>query len=274
LLAALAALGFLVHHDGHYALTQPARDFLLPSSPYYRGAWLELVRRRPRLTYQDIAGALRRNRMLDDHYWEVEDTDPEQARMLAQALHVLSLPAAPALAAAADCSRVRHLLDVGGGTGSMSVALTLAYPALRCTVLDRQVPCALATEHIAAHALEARIATHPADMFTDAWPAGHDAILLSNILNCFDATRCSHLLEKAHDCLPSGGVLYLQEMLLPTTHDGPLALTALSLHGRLWGQGKQWTAGELMAMLTHAGFTLERLTPAYGYNVVLTAIKP
>ncbi len=273
LLGVLAALGFVVQYDGQYALTRTSRDFLLPSSPYYRGAWLEAIRRRPRLTYENVTDALREDRPIDDRYWAVEDSDPTQARTLAQGLHTLSMPSAPALAEAADFSRVRRLLDVGGGSGGMSIALARAYPALHGTVLDQPVPCAYAAEVIAAYGVGGQVETRVADLFSGAWPDGCDAVLLSNVLNSFDAPRCQRLIQKAHDYLPSGGALFIQEMLLRDTKDGPLGVIGLSLYDHLGSRGQQWTASEVKAMLLRAGFALKRVTPAYGYNVVLSATK-
>ncbi len=93
---------------------------------------------------------LRENRPINTRYWTFEDADPEGARALARATHTMSMPSGPALATVADFSGVRRLLDVGDGSGGLSIALALPDPAVRCTVLDRLFPCAFAAELIAA----------------------------------------------------------------------------------------------------------------------------
>ena len=44
LVGIVAALGFLVQHDGRFHLTDTARNFLLPSSPTYWGGMLQFAR--------------------------------------------------------------------------------------------------------------------------------------------------------------------------------------------------------------------------------------
>lgn len=51
---------------------------------------------------------------------------------------------APALVAAYDWEALGHVVDVGGGTGTLLIALLTAYPALRGTVLDLPGPVAMA----------------------------------------------------------------------------------------------------------------------------------
>ena len=274
LLGVLAALGFLGQYDGRYSLTQTARDFLLPSSAFYRGAWLAVVRRRPRLTYGMIYTALREDGAIYPHYWERSEGEFAQAGEYVRALHTTSFVGAPALAERGDFSQVHRLLDVGGGAGGMSIALALRYPALRCTVLDHASTCAVAAEYSAAHGVSERVDTCAADAFADPWPDGYDAILFSNVLNCFNAQGCQALIQKAYEYLPRGGCLYIHEMPLYDGKDGPLGIVALSLYDHLGSRGQQWTAGEVTAMLTNAGFTLAAMTPTYAYNVLFSAIKP
>jgi hypothetical protein len=47
LLGALTALGLLVQRNGRFALTEAARTYLLPASPYYIDGWLALARAAP-----------------------------------------------------------------------------------------------------------------------------------------------------------------------------------------------------------------------------------
>jgi tRNA1(Val) A37 N6-methylase TrmN6 len=40
-----------------------------------------------------------------------------------------------------DMTRVQHLMDLGGGSGVVSMALLRKYPALRATVVDLENVC-------------------------------------------------------------------------------------------------------------------------------------
>lgn len=274
LLGVMAALGFLTQYSHRFSLTQTARDFLLPSSPFYRGPWLEAVRRRPRVTYDMVYAALRDDELTHPHYWDPSKTEPAQTDALVRALHSVSFAGGPALAEHGDFSQVHRLLDVGGGAGGMSIAIAFKYPELRCTVLDHAVACAVATEYAAAHGVDGQVDTLALNVLADPWPTDYDAVLFSHLLDCFDARYCQLLIDKAHDYLPHGGRLYINEMLLHDGKDGPLGVIALSLYDHLGSRGQQWTASELTAMTTNAGFVEVTVTPTNGYNVLIAATKP
>jgi hypothetical protein len=267
LLGALTAIGLLVQHNGRFVLTEAARTYLLPASPYYIGGWLALARALPPQTPQGLLKALRNDRPViygADDMWERHEADPAQARAFAAFHHPISLAVAVSTTQRVDFAGVSRLLDVGGGSGAWCIALAQAFPRLRCTILDLSVVCALAEEYVAQHGLSGRIDTAAADMFVDPWPTGYDAVLLSNVLHDWDRPRCLHLLRRAAEALPQGGRVYINEQLLNDTKDGPVGAALMSVVMLLWTRGKQYTAAELEDLLTEAGFADPVVTPTTG----------
>ena len=63
-------------------------------------------------------------------------SDPEQAAIYSEAQHAGSLGPGRTLARMVDLSGCRSLLDVGGGTGAMSIRLLEAFPDLVSTIVD------------------------------------------------------------------------------------------------------------------------------------------
>jgi hypothetical protein len=94
LLGALTGLGLLAQHEGRFALTPAARNFLLPDSPYYRGILLRKIRVFPR--YQSVREGLLRDRERErgTQAWETGEMDPEDAREITARMHVQALPSA------------------------------------------------------------------------------------------------------------------------------------------------------------------------------------
>ncbi|HEV2403910.1 MAG TPA: hypothetical protein VGR88_00575 [Ktedonobacterales bacterium] len=89
MLALLTSLGFLDVTDGRFSLNALSRTYLLPHSLYYKGPWLDLLRKRPRLTYDDLCEALRRDVTLPtvrgyQSYWVEHEAqgDPDLTRPL------------------------------------------------------------------------------------------------------------------------------------------------------------------------------------------------
>jgi hypothetical protein len=87
----------------------------------------------------------------------------------------------------------------------------------------------VAQRYIAEHALQDRIITVELDMFKDPWPTGHDGVFFSNIFHDWDRNRCLFLSRRTFEALPSGGRIFVNEMLLDETKDRPLAATSFSM---------------------------------------------
>jgi acetylserotonin N-methyltransferase len=272
LLAVLMGLGLLAQHDGRIALTPSARNFLLPESPYDRGA---LIRRgRGAKHYETVREAILRDRERRTDLPETGDPSLEDARWVTEGMHLQSLPAAVALARLGDFTGVEHLLDVGGGSGCFSIALAARNPQMRFTILELPPVCSVAREYVAEAGMQERVRMHAADMFRDPWPAGPDVHFFSNIFHGWDRDLCLELARRSFESLPPGGRIDLHEALLNDARDGPLTVALFSLAMMLNGEGKQYTAGELREMLEECGFRGVRVTPTYGYYSLVTGHKP
>ncbi|MFE7122518.1 methyltransferase, partial [Streptomyces sp. NPDC057654] len=157
---------------------------------------------------------------------------------------------------ALDLGRVRRLLDVGGGGAAYDIELCRRYPELRATVLDLPFVCELTGERVAEAGLADRIALAPGDFLRDAaLPAGHDAVLLSQIMHNWDEPTNRSILRKCHAALPPGGLIVLSELLVNDAKDGPLLPALMSLNMLVSTWGRNYTPGEYGRWLTDTGFT-------------------
>lgn len=224
-----------------------------------------------------IREALRKDERVDrpriTTEWKTGELDTERVRAFTQAMHCMFLPAAIGVANRGDFSGVRHLLDVAGGSGCFCIALALRYPDVKFTILDLPSVCQQAEEYIGSYGLEERIKIMGLDMFAGAWGTDHDAVLFSNVLHDWDWQSCLELVRKAYDSLLQGGRVYVHEMLLTETKDGPLVAAYFSMKMMIAAEGKQFTAGELNDLLRQGGFVDVTVTPTYGYFSLVTAVK-
>jgi len=205
--------------------------------------------------------------------WSHGEIAPAQARAMAAYMNANSLLAALVLARRVELGGCKRLLDVGAGSGCFSIALARANPELRCTLMDLKGMGEAASEYVRASHLESRIDTCPRDMFRQEWPAGYDAILLSNILHDWDLSTAALLARKAYDALPAGGQIFLHEMLLDDSHDGPPTAVAFSFYMLVGTKGQQFTAAELFSMLGDAGFKNLLVTPVHGFYSIVRGEK-
>ena len=111
---------------------------------------------------------------------------------------------ATALAAVLDLSGVLRL-DVGGGSGAVSIAFARETLGLECTIWELPAVCELAQAFIEKAGMAQQVSTLAGDMFDDPFPEGFDAILFSQILHDWSPETCRTLLARAWQALPPGG---------------------------------------------------------------------
>jgi hypothetical protein len=283
LLPVLACAGLIVQRRGRYYLGEPARNFLLRSSPFYWGPVLALIRQTP-MTHREVVAALQAPDMTSR--WDVPIADrptnawsegqiaPEMAQAIAAYMQANAAAAALAAAQQVELNTTGRLLDVGAGSGAFSIAFARSNPRLSCTMMDLKEMCDVALDYVRKAGVADRVDACAIDMFRQAWPRGCDAIFLSNILHDWDFETCAVLAAKAYATLPSGGRILVHEMLLEDTHDGPATAVAFSMYMLLGTKGQQFTATELSKLLTDAGFVSVEITPTHGYYAVVSAKKP
>src|SRR5260370_23697654 len=89
--------------------------------------------------------------------------------------------AAPAILAARDWASLAHLVDVGGGDGTLLIALLTGHPGLRGTLVELPSPAAAARAAASAAGLAERV-EGVVGRFFDPLPPGARGYPLSPIL--------------------------------------------------------------------------------------------
>ena len=188
-------------------------------------------------------------------------------------LHGHSLAMGDKLAGAVSLEGARKMMDVGGGSGAVSIALCRANPALRSVVLDREQVLAKTAEHVAGAGLSDRIEGFAANMFTDELPKDCDAAVIANLLHDFSPERAAEILRRVAEALPSDGKLIVMEIAPDDDRSGPVhaAVFTVTMIVNTEG-GVAYTRAELRRMIEAAGFEVER-DVTLGERYVTTAIE-
>lgn len=254
----MAALGFLTQADGRFHLTDLAREYLLPESPYYWGGLLRRIRDNPldcnKLIAGLRAGTAARDATVSGQLWRAPSRPPQALEGFTHAMHAHSFALAMRVIPWFGLAGVSRLLDVGAGSGSYSIAAALKHRELRCALIDLAPVCGVAASYAASHGVGDRIDMVPIDMFTEAWPGGFDRVLFSDVFHDWDDEACGLLAARAHDALAPGGQVLVHEMLTSDSKDGPLPALSYSMVMLFVTEGRQRTASETIALLTGAGF--------------------
>jgi protein-L-isoaspartate O-methyltransferase len=172
--------------------------------------------------------------------------NPQWAYDFTHMLYHYHQPHAKALAENLDLSDYRSVLDVGGGSGVMSMALVRRYKHLRACVLDVEPVIRVAKKIIRRAGLTGRIATMIGDM-TKHIPDGYDVVMF-----CDAEIGGLSTLKMAYDSLPENGLVVLVEDFSSDDWTVPLYRLMWQLRSNsLWLKSKR----EMVAMLRKSGFT-------------------
>jgi acetylserotonin N-methyltransferase len=278
-LGSLAALGFVERRGGLWRATAAARTWLHPEADGYAGPLIQRFRQNQPF-HEQLLQTLRTGGRAPSYQsasaeWERGEMPPGLAQIITAFMNAHSRASSKSVAMQPLFATVRSLLDVGGGSGIFSIEIAAAWPQLRATVLEIDTICIEADGYIKARDAGARVKTLPMNMFTQAWPQGHDAHFFSNIFHDWSDDTCRLLARKSFETLPSGGRILLHEMLMDDDGCGPWPVAAFSLLMLIGTKGRQYSLPELGEFLASAGFVdVESARSSSGYYSLVSARKP
>lgn len=264
------SVGLLAREDGRIRTTRAAERFLSSGSEYTLRNYV-LDERWCWPAWGRLEEALRNDApplpQDEDGYHEF----PQE--FLLDFLHGHSLAMGEKLGGAIPLDGVGRIMDIGGGSGAVSIALCRANPSLRAVVVDREPVLAKTREHVDAAGLSDRITTHPANVFADPLPDDCDAVVIANMLHDFSPEKAAAILERAAGALPSGGRLLVMETAPRDDRSGPPLAAVFSVAMIVNTEGGiAYTPAELRAMIDDAGFDVERVEPI-GASYVTLAVE-
>lgn len=204
-LATLAALGLLEDADDGYDLSATGRSAIVESDSEDAWRYLAMEGRESTplavdLTHRiGIRGPVTDDAMAVTDYVDKLRADPDRARRFTELLYELHRPLAETVAEAVDLRDARRLLDVGGGSGVVSLAMLRRHPGLEAVVVDIPAVCEAGRVIADRTELGARITYRPIDYWQEELPDGFDVIM-----TC-DARFTPPLLEKIARALTPGG---------------------------------------------------------------------
>jgi len=276
MLGVLRGLEFVSRSGGRWQAQPIARAYLDPHSPRYWGPALLHYRAGP--IYQAVIEMVRRhddNTSLDPTAagWEQGEVSDERAARLAASMNAMAIAPALGVARTGDFAGVSRFLDVGGGSGAYAITVAQVWKHLHASVMDLGPMCDVIRSYIEKAGVADRVDTLARDIFRDPWPQGYDATFFSNVFHDWNETQCTDLARKAYGILPSGGRIFLNEMLIDDDGAGPLTAMSFSLQ-MLTCRGRQYSFAELSAILRAAGFTDISTRPTAGYFSLVSGVRP
>lgn len=188
------------------------------------------------------------------------------------AMHVINADCADHVIRAIRPLRYRHLLDVGGASGTWTAAFLRACPGAMATLFDLPAVIPLARRRLAGMPVK----FVAGDFYRDALPGGADLAWVSAIVHQNSRAENRRLFANIRRALVPGGRIAIRDILMAANRTQPVmgALFAVNMLVATKGGGT-FTFAELRDDLEAAGFrwvTLARRDE--GMNAVVVARKP
>ncbi|MHC4434613.1 MAG: methyltransferase [Planctomycetota bacterium] len=181
--------------------------------------------------------------------------EPADQAAFIGAMHNISAPAAAEVVGRLMPLKFSHLLDIGGASGTWTMAFLDAAPEARATLFDLPDVIEMARERLSDAVLNDKVTLVAGDFYADELPAGADLAWLGAICHQNSRRQNRELFAKIRKALTDDGVVVIRDVVMDPSHTSPErgALFAVNMLVATEGGGT-YTLDEYSEDLSEAGF--------------------
>jgi len=271
LLDALVVYGFLAKANSTYQLTP---DGLLLSSDHPEST-LPMVLHMNELwdTWTHLTETVARGK--NPARVPRSQKSEKAAQAFIGAMHVVGRKLSKKIADSLDLSSYHKLLDIGGASGTYTIAFLNKNPELKSVIFDLKPVIPLAEAGIREAGLADRVEMVSGDFYTDELPKGCDLALLSAIIHQNSPAQDFALYEKIYRALAPGGTLLIRDHIMEENRTRPPAGAIFALNMLVGTEGGDtYTFQEVKSALGSAGFVdIRQIQQGVNMDGMVTARK-
>lgn len=267
LLYQLVVSEFLNFSDGRFSNTEMAAYYLVEGTPNYAGGihglWTEQFNAMMH-TADSIRTDTAQTRM------DFSGMSQEELGGFLRGLHGMAVAAGRSLSKLPQIAEARNLIDVGGGTGGLAIALCEEHPRLHATVVDLPSVVPIAAEVVEEAGLADRISVTTADILNNPLEGEFDIATARALFQVLSADQSSKAAQNISAGLVSGGTLFVLGIVIDDSHLSPIPSVGMNLiYLNMFDDGQAYTESEYRNWLTDAGFNdISREPHLMGYSLI------
>lgn len=251
LLNALVSLGFLKKQKNLFFNTPESFSFLSKKSPDYMGGLMHSNHLWN--TWSKLTRVIRTGKSA--HSEEINERGDEWLLSFITAMHDRAKKQAPQQLANIDLSRIKSILDVGGGSGAFSMEFVSRKHEVEATVFDLPNVVPITEKFIDKEGFTNKIKTHSGDYTVDDLPVGFDLVFLSAIIHSNPLEVNQNLVKKCFNSLNANGKIVIQDWIMNNARTQPAGGAIFAINMLVGTEaGDCFTEQEVTEMLTAAGF--------------------
>jgi len=268
LLYALVVAGLLRQEGDRFANSREADHFLVRGRPSYLGGRGSFYRARWSEALQ-TAASIRTG--LPQAKIDFTAMSPNERESFYKGLHGGAMQAGRDLVKIHDFTSCQLLLDVGGGSGGLALAITQAHPHLRAAVVDLPSVTPVAQRFVEAAGAQGRVEVIAADPVQEPLTLPCDVAIMRAFLQVLSREAAAQALRNVAAAVKPGGVVFILGMgILDDSRVSPAEVVSFNLvFVNIYDQGQAYTESEHRQWLAEAGFgKFERIGVGSGTSVI------
>jgi len=172
------------------------------------------------------------------------------------AMHNFNESIAPQIIQRLSPLRFQRMLDIGGASGTWTIAFLLAVPDATAVLFDLPEVIPQARRRLTRAGLADRVTLVAGDFSTDELPGGADFAWLSAIVHQNSRAQNRALYAKIHSALVAGGTLVIRDIVMDASRTQPPAGALFAVNMLVGTEGGgTFTFEEFQEDLKSVGFT-------------------
>jgi cyclopropane fatty-acyl-phospholipid synthase-like methyltransferase len=170
-------------------------------------------------------------------------------------LHAGALATGRQLAATFGFERFRNLLDVGGGSGGVAIAVCQSCPGIKAAVVELPRVARIAQAMVNESKLADRVQVQVADLLEYGSNGRFDVAVLRFLIQVLAPDQARAALRNVGKVMEPGGAIYIVGHVLDDSRLQPAAAVGMNLaFVSIYDDGQAYTEQEHRAWLAQAGF--------------------
>jgi len=267
LLNVLVTLNLIKKKDNKFFLTELSDNFLVRGKENYLGGLMHTVHLWN--SWSKLTEFVTKNEK--PVIEEINLRGGKWLRAFIEAMHMRGRRRAEEIITHLDFSKVKKMLDVGGGSAVFSTVFIEQNPGVKATVFELPNVIPITEEYIHKQDMQLVIETISGDYLIDEFGNNYDLVLLSAIIHSNSYEENEKLIEKCCKVLNPGGQIIIVDYVMNEDRTEPSlgALFAINMLINTEG-GDTYTFSEISSWLKRSGISkIKQIELSEGNSLVI-----